>query len=116
MFLGSNRLGPDLRNVGARLSTTAESLYTLLYAPQSVAAGTNMPGYRFLFQVRPIQPGQASPKALKLTGAAAAPAGYEIVPTARAEQLVAYLLNLKDTYEYPEAKPFVATTAKEGGH
>ena len=116
VFLGTNRLGPDLRNVGARATTTADSLYTLLYAPQSVTAGTNMPSYGFLFQVRPINHGQPSPKALKLTGAAAAPAGYEVVPTARADQLVAYLLNLKDTYEYPEAKPYVATAQKEGGH
>ncbi len=116
VFLGSIRLGPDLRNVGARAGTTADSLYALLYAPQSVSAGTNMPSYGFLFEVRPIIPGQASPKALHLTGPAAAPAGYEVVPTPRAEQLVAYLLNLKDSYEFPEAKPFVATVQKEGGH
>ncbi|MFI5335235.1 MAG: cbb3-type cytochrome c oxidase subunit II [Opitutales bacterium] len=116
VFLGSARLGPDLRNVGARPTAGAEYFYTLLYAPQSVAPGTNMPAYRFLFQVRPAIPGQPSPKALHLTGAAAAPAGYEIVPGPRAEQLVAYLLNLKDTYEYPEAKPYAAPAAKKEGH
>ena len=37
----------------------------------------------------------------------------ELVPTPRAEALVAYLLSLKDTYEFPEAKPYVPT--KKGG-
>jgi len=29
------------------------------------------------------------------------PAGWEVVPTHRAEALVAYLQSLKDTYDYP---------------
>jgi cytochrome c oxidase cbb3-type subunit II len=115
VFLGESRLGPDLRNAAARTYASPEYFYKLLYAPQSVAPGTNMPSYAFLFDVRPVTPGQASPKALALTGSAAPAAGYEVVPTARAEQLVAYLMSLKDTYDYPEAKPFVATAEKEGG-
>ena len=50
---------------------------------------------------------------LKLTGRLAPPAGMQIVPTRRAEELVAYLLNLKDTYEYPEARPFIEAKKKE---
>jgi cytochrome c oxidase cbb3-type subunit 2 len=114
VFLGESRLGPDLRNAAARNYASAEYFYNLLYVPQSVAPGTNMPAYDFLFDVRPVTPGQASPHALKLTGSAAPATGYEVVPTARAEQLVAYLMSLKDTYDYPEAKPYVATAEKEG--
>ena len=110
VFVGSARLGPDLRNVGARIPE-ADYFYKLLYAPEKIAPG--MPAHAFLFDVRPIRAGQPSPKALKVSGV---PAGYEVVPTHRAEALVAYLLSLKDTYEYPEAKPYVAPATKEGGH
>jgi len=115
VFLGSSRIGPDLRNVAARAYADETYLYTILYAPHAVAPGTNMPSYDFLFDVRPVRPGQASSYALKLSGKAAAPAGHEIVPTHRARALVAYLRSLNDSYEYPEAKPFTAEAAKEEG-
>ncbi|HET7537773.1 MAG TPA: cbb3-type cytochrome c oxidase subunit II, partial [Candidatus Didemnitutus sp.] len=124
VLIGSNRIGPDLRNVGGRGYADADFFYKLLYAPDTVAPGTNMPAYPFLFEMRKINPAQPSAKAVKVTGKHAAPAGYEIVPTSRADALVAYLSSLKDTYEYPEAKPFVEETKKEeakpakkeGGH
>ncbi len=115
VFLGSSRLGPDLRNVAARAYADEAYLYTILYAPHAVAPGTNMPSYDFLFDVHPVRPGQASPHALKLSGKAAAAAGYEVVPTHRARALVAYLRSLNDAYEYPEAKPFVPAAAKQEG-
>lgn len=115
VFLGSSRIGPDLRNVAARAYADETYLYTILYAPHAVAPGTNMPSYDFLFDVHPVRPGQASTTALKLSGKAAAPAGYEVVPTHRARALVAYLRSLNDSYEYPEAKPFVPSAAKEEG-
>lgn len=115
VFLGSSRIGPDLRNVAARAYADEAYLYTILYAPHAVAPGTNMPSYGFLFDVRAIRPGQASPSALKLSGKAAGPAGYEIVPTHRARALVAYLRSLNDSYEYPEAKPFVPAANPEEG-
>lgn len=114
VFLGSSRLGPDLRNVATRAYADEAYLHTILYAPHAVAPGTNMPSYEFLYDVRPVRPGQASPHVLKLSGKAAAPAGYEVVPTHRARALVAYLRSLNDSYEYPEAKPFVPEAKKEG--
>lgn len=116
VFLGSSRLGPDLRNLAARPYADEAFLYTVLYAPHAVAPDTLMPSYAFLFDVHPVRPGQASNHALKLSGKAAPKAGYEVVPTHRARALVAYLRSLNDTYEYPEAKPYVAETNKEGGH
>jgi cytochrome c oxidase cbb3-type subunit 2 len=115
VFIGQSRLGPDIRNAAARPYADAEYFYKLLYAPPSVAPGTNMPSYDFLFDVQPIG-SQPAPKALRLTGRFAPAKGSEVVPTRRADELVAYLLSLKDTYEYPEARPFVEAKKKEEGH
>jgi cytochrome c oxidase cbb3-type subunit 2 len=52
-----------------------------------------MPPYPFLFEVREIR-GQPSKRALTSLGEFAPPPGYEVVPTARAEALVAYMLSL----------------------
>jgi len=124
VFIGQHRLGPDLRNVGTRLGDTpnpdeySDWFYKLLYAPQSVAPGTNMPAYTYLFDVHPLKGRQPSDKALRLTGKAAAPAGFEVVPTARARALVTYLQSLKDTYDYPieRSRNAPAEKPKEGGH
>jgi len=124
VFIGQNRLGPDLRNVGGRLGdgTNPEDytdwFYKLLYAPQSVATGTNMPAYTFLFEVHPTKGRQPSDRALRLTGKFAPPAGFEVVPAARARALVAYLQSLKDTYDYPTERHLNANAEKpkEGGH
>ncbi len=118
VHLGDSRLGPDLRNVAARGYVDGTFLYKLLYAPHSVAPGTNMPAYPFLFDVRRVNPGQASPLALPFTGRFAPPAGSEVVPTRRAVALAAYLLSLKDTYDYPveRAKNTPPAPEKKGEH
>lgn len=109
--LGESRQGPDLSNVGARKPAyDAEDLYKLLYAGHG-----GMPAYRFLFEDRAIV-GDRSAKALRLTGALSVPAGREVIPTHRAEALVAHLLSLKNVYEYPEARPVEPAAAKEGEH
>ena len=103
--LGLSRIGPDLTNVGDRKPTApdADDLLNLLYS-----GSPGMPTYRFLFERRKIgAEAQASDNALKLTGALKPEAGWEIVPTRRAVALVGYLVNLKTTYTYPEAVPFV---------
>ena len=104
VLLGSQRIGPDLRNFATRKNAdgtehTAAALYAYLYHPQAVVKTSNMPAYAYLFKTQPVI-GQGSAKALKIPAAA----GHEVVPTARAESLVAYLLSLKDTYAYPETK------------
>ncbi len=124
VLLGSQRVGPDLRNLAARKSAdgaefTADWLYRYLYDPQLVVKGSNMPRYAFLFKKQQIV-GEPSPKALKLPEGYATDAGFEIVPTARAEALVAYLQSLKDTYAYPETKnvytPPAPTEEKKEGN
>ncbi len=116
-LIGQSRLGPDLRNVGKRIPE-AEYFYKLLYAPESTVGGQpvahGMPAYKFLFEERPIAGNQPSYKAVHVPAAD----GYEIVPTRRAEALVAYLQSLKDTYDYPTERSLNAPPAppKEGAH
>jgi cytochrome c oxidase cbb3-type subunit II len=100
-FLGSVRLGQDLSNVGVRRPDAAWH-YRHLYAPSLECEGSVMPSFRHLFQVCKIQ-GERSTEALDLQGADAPKPGYEVVPTAEAKNLVAYLLSLRQDYPLPEA-------------
>jgi cbb3-type cytochrome oxidase cytochrome c subunit len=93
VMFGSQRVGPDLANVGARLPDANWHLRHL-YAPQAEIKGSTMPPYRFLFDKRPIKGGRPSPEALALSGDLAPPPGYEIVPSEKAQALVAYLISL----------------------
>jgi cbb3-type cytochrome oxidase cytochrome c subunit len=136
--LGSQRIGPDLANVGLRLPSRAWHFHHL-YAPTMVVPRSVMPPYRFLFEKRKRGP-HPSPEAISLHGpslkfdaggtrtnwmspdalkpdALPAPTGDEIVPTAEAQALVAYLLSLRSDvplFERPLSaappKPAVATT------
>ncbi|HTX66514.1 MAG TPA: cbb3-type cytochrome c oxidase subunit II [Opitutaceae bacterium] len=115
VLLGALRTGPDLRNIGAR-QTSADWHLLHLYDPQLTSPGTIMPSFRFLFHYRKTEAGQTSPRALKLPADYARQhgldrPGYELVPTPRAEALVAYLLSLQDTYVYPEARPYTPPKA-----
>lgn len=115
--LGSNRIGPDLRNVGGRMDDI-NAFYQLLYAPEQRTVGSNMPAYRFLFEETKIV-GEISSDALDV----ATRDGYQVVPTERARSLVAYLAYRNDTYAYPEtnfvppapdAETEESTTSEEG--
>ena len=111
--LGSMRIGPDLTNLAGRKPSAldAEDLSKLLYTGQGA-----MPAHAFLFEDVKII-GEKPAKALKLTGKLAPQPGHAIVPTARAQALVAYLLSLNTAYDYPEARPVpVAAAKKEGEH
>ena len=106
--LGESRIGPDLANFGARpRAVDAARLTQYLYDQHD-----GMPSYRFLIETRKIT-GERSAQALNV----AAPAGREVVPTPRAEVLVAYLQSLNNVYEYPEARPVEPVAEKkEGAH
>lgn len=98
--LGASRLGPDLANLAARKSgaPTEAGLLKLLHD-----GSPTHPGYTFLFETVPVS-GEVSTRAIK------SGAGVQIVPTERAQTLVAYLLSLKTSYVYPEARPFAPAT------
>jgi cytochrome c oxidase cbb3-type subunit 2 len=103
VFLGASRQGADLSNVAHRF-TTASALYRYLYDPYAVDPHTSMPAYRFLFTTRKIS-GAPSDEAVALEDFDRPPPGYEIVPTADAQALVAYLLSLKKGYDLPDERP-----------
>ncbi|HLH55455.1 MAG TPA: cbb3-type cytochrome c oxidase subunit II [Verrucomicrobiae bacterium] len=90
---GTQRVGPDLANVGMRLPDANWQLRHL-YAPRSVVKDSLMPPYRFLFEKRRI--GRSpSPDAVNLPPELAPEPGYEIVPNPEGSALVAYLLSLR---------------------
>ncbi len=103
--IGASRFGPDLTNLGGRKPQppTADELYALLHD-----GSARHPSYRFLFEQRPLG-GEPVAHSRKPAGGAA---DHELVPSERARSLVAYLLSLNTTYDYPEAQPYVAPAAK----
>lgn len=106
--LGSRRVGPDLANVGTRI--TVDSALRHLYAPQGEVKGSTMPAYRFLFEKRRI--GRTpSLDALQLPGDLAPEAGFEIVPREEARLLAAYLVSLRAEAPLFEAPVTVAQAA-----
>jgi cbb3-type cytochrome oxidase cytochrome c subunit len=90
---GSQRVGPDLANLGAR-QPDANWHLRHLYAPRLEVKGSTMPPYRFLFEKRKIGR-RPSPEALALPDEVAPGAGYEVVPKLAAKALVAYLTALR---------------------
>jgi cytochrome c oxidase cbb3-type subunit 2 len=90
---GSQRVGPDLANVGTRLPDANWHLLHL-YAPRIEAKASTMPPYRFLFEKRKIGR-HPSPDALSLPGDLAPGPGHEIVPKPAAKALAAYLISLR---------------------
>ena len=104
-LLGSVRIGPDLANVGKRIEDAAWH-HKHFYNARSVVPHSNMPSYSFLYETREIV-GQVSDKALMLGDEIEVEEGYEIVPTVKAEALVAYMLSLKVDYDLPEAPDLV---------
>jgi cytochrome c oxidase cbb3-type subunit 2 len=107
--LGASRIGPDLTNLAGRKPSPpdSEDLMKLLYTGSALH-----PAYRFLFEHRAIA-GERSVVALKLTGTLAPAPGQEVVPTERAQALVAYLLSLNNTYDYPESRPLPKAPGKK---
>lgn len=107
-MLGTVRMGPDLRHVGGRI-TDANTLHLILFDSRLVAERSFMPSYAYLYEVRDLAEGEVpSADALTLPENADAVfaaqyAGKQVVPTAEAKMLVAYLQSLKLDYVLPEA-------------
>lgn len=112
-MLGTQRVGPDLANIGLR--QTNETLLMLhLYNPQLTMTNSVMPPYRYLFEKRKPAVGEKL-EIGKKPSADALPyypemQGYEVVPTDAAKQLVAYLLSLHSDTLVFETPPFPAPT------
>lgn len=108
---GSQRVGPDLANIGARLPDANWHLRHL-YAPRLEVKGSSMPPYRFLFEKRKVG-SSPSLEALALPADLAPGAGYEIVPKQAAKALAAYLINRHadaPLFDAPRTLPATAGT------
>lgn len=93
VMLGTQRVGPDLANAGARLDKQTILLH--LYNPRDPrihAPGTVMPPYPYLFKKQKIIR-TPSPDALPVEVAS----GYEVVPTEEGAALATYVAGLKQT-------------------
>jgi ribosomal protein L7/L12 len=108
VMLGSQRIGPDLANIGVRQPDATWHLLHL-YAPRIEVKGSPMPSYRFLFEKRRIERGR-SPDALALPPDLAPEPGYEVLPSPEANALVAYLISLHADAPLFDA-PLTARTA-----
>ena len=92
-YLGIQRIGPDLSNVGYRHNEKWHHEH--LYNPQSKRNFSMMPSFRHLYTKREIK-GQSSENALSgIETENDEAANYEVVPTERAKALVGYLMTLK---------------------
>lgn len=101
--LGIMRIGPDLANVGYRI-TDLNQAYLELYAPRAVHAWSVMPSYSNLFTLRAIE-GAGSSDALKFPEGTGPGKDMEVVPTEDARQLVKYLLSLRKDAPLPGHVP-----------
>ena len=90
-LLGSERTGPDLTDIGRRQPSSVWQ-YIHLYNPRAVVPESIMPSFGWLFDV--VDQAPAGATAVPLPKAYAPPRGV-VVPTHRAEALIAYLASLK---------------------
>jgi cytochrome c oxidase cbb3-type subunit II len=107
--LGNLRVGPDLADVGTR-EPDADWQLLHLYAPKCKSPDSAMPSFKFLFEVKKVG-ATPSPDALNLPKEYAPAEGYEVVPTAAAKNLAAYLLSLHANVPLYEAPFTPASTS-----
>ena len=103
------RTGPDLFNIGVRQPSVDWHLGHL-YQPRAYVAGSNMPAYPFLFEVKYYGHVENSDRVVPLPQGIA-PAGHVVVDTRQALDLVAYLRALRRNYPVFLAEPAVADAA-----
>jgi cytochrome c oxidase cbb3-type subunit II len=107
-LLGSERTGPDLTNIGVRQPSSVWQ-YIHLYNPRAVVPESIMPSFEWMFEVIDQAPPDATPVPLPTRYA---PARGVVVPTHKAEALIAYLASLKQPpWAGSEASSGTATTS-----
>jgi cytochrome c oxidase cbb3-type subunit 2 len=107
-LLGSERTGPDLTNIGARQPSSVWQ-YIHLFNPRAVVPESIMPSFEWLFEVVDQAPPGVTPVPLPKSYA---PARGVVVPTHKADALIAYLASLKQPpWAGSEASSGTATTA-----
>jgi len=102
VMLGTMRTGPDLTNVGTRYTELWQHQH--LFMPESINDWSIMPPFAFLYKVQEIGSRGPSSEAIEALSSWNIPEGHEVIPTQRANDLVAYLMSLNQNYELPEMK------------
>lgn len=100
-LLGTMRTGPDLANIGAR-QPSEDWHYLHLYDPELTSPGSIMPEFPFLFERRAKEDVRGRPEHALELPADRQPEDAWVVPSDRAEALVAYLVSLDHTWEIPD--------------
>lgn len=107
VLLGTMRTGPDLANVGARLTPDWHLLH--FFDPRIMSPGSNMAPFAFLYEKVELKDGQPVPaRAIKLPEEyrkkKGIPDNVQYLPTERVDNLIAYLMSLKVEGDLPEAR------------
>lgn len=95
-FLGINRFGSDLSNVGWRM-TSADDYHRVLFNPRLSMEWSKMPSYRHLYTVKEIDGASGGSGIVVADGDKT----VSIVPGKQAKALVSYLMSLKKDYKIP---------------
>lgn len=94
-MLGSQRIGPDLSNIGNRRPDSNWHLIHL-FQPRKVVKNSIMPSYRYLFETRDLHGDGGNANALRHEGKLVTDAqGRQIIPKPEARDLAAYLVSLR---------------------
>ncbi len=110
--LGSERTGPDLSNIGTRQPSGVWQ-YIHLFQPRAVTAGSIMPAFPWLFEVKGAADSNDIVVPLPPT---VAPKRGVVVARPEAKALVAYLLSLRQVpLERAPPSPSAATAAGDAG-
>ncbi|MBT4667635.1 MAG: c-type cytochrome, partial [Opitutae bacterium] len=116
VLLGNTRIGPDLANVGLR-GFSDEWLHRHLFDPQATVPGSICSPSPFLYEVKD----EATNGTIEVhdhqddhSDHNASGASRHIVPTLRAQKIVAYLQALGQNYELPEMAFVDAKKNEEG--
>jgi cytochrome c oxidase cbb3-type subunit II len=100
-LLGGSRTGPDLFNIGAR-QPSADWHLGHLFQPRAYVAGSIMPSYRYLFELKD----RPEPEDRVVTlPPGFVPAGRLVIAKPAALDLVKYLQSLDHTYPVVEGTP-----------
>lgn len=100
-LLGTMRTGPDLFNIGVR-QPSADWHLGHLFQPRAYVAGSNMPAYRFLFEIKNEQTVAKGERVVTLPPGTVSLSEI-VVAKPEALDLVAYLQSMKR--EYPVLTP-----------
>ena len=94
-MLGSQRIGPDLSNIGNRRPDSNWHLLHL-FQPRKFVKNSIMPSYRYLFETRDLRGDGGDANALRHEGKLVTDAqGRQIIPKPEARDLAAYLVSLR---------------------